>query len=35
MREAVRFAYVVGIRIEKIAKAFGCSLSNPGYLAKR
>ena len=34
-REAVTFAYVNGIPIDKIVKAFGCSLSYPGYLAKR
>ena len=34
-REAVTFAYIVGTPIENIARAFGCSLSYPGYLAKR
>jgi hypothetical protein len=29
------FAYIVGTPVETIAKAFGCSLSYPGYLAKR
>jgi hypothetical protein len=34
-REAVTFAYIGGTPIEKIARAFGCSLSYPGYLAQR
>jgi hypothetical protein len=34
-REALTFAYLAGIPLDQIAKAFGCSLSYPGYLAKR
>ena len=33
-REAVMVAYLGGIPIDKIAEAFGCSLSYPGYKRK-
>ena len=34
-REALTFAYLAGVPLDQIAKVFGCSLSYPGYLAKR